>query len=52
MIRYRKEDALHPEKDTTVELDLLPLVAFGVGFLAVRALMEIIREIEHEQSRR
>ncbi len=51
MIRYHKEDALHPEKETTVEFDLVPFVAFGVGFLAVRALMEIVREIVQEQQK-
>lgn len=49
MIRYRKEDALHPENATTIELDLLPLVTFGVGFLAVRVLMHIVRDVERRE---
>ena len=43
MIKYRKQNALEPEKDAEFSLNLTPLMFFGVGFLAVRALLSTIR---------
>lgn len=39
MIRFQRHDALHPEKETTVALDLLPLLVFAVGYLIARSLL-------------
>lgn len=39
MIRYRKQNALEPEKDSEVTFNLTPLIFFGVGFLVVRLLL-------------
>lgn len=39
MIKYRRQNALTPEKDAEVEVNLTPLLFFLVGFVAVRALL-------------
>jgi len=39
MIRFQRHDALHPEKETTVALDLLPLLVFAVGYFIARSLL-------------
>lgn len=39
MIKYRKQNALTPEKDAEIEVNLTPLLFFLVGYLAVRALL-------------
>jgi hypothetical protein len=39
MIRYRKQNALTPEKDAEIEVNLTPLLFFLVGYVAVRALL-------------
>lgn len=39
MIKYRKQNALMPEKDAEVEVNLVPLLFFLVGYVAVRALL-------------
>ncbi|WP_293909187.1 hypothetical protein [Deinococcus sp.] len=39
MIRFQKTDALHPEKQTTLILDVLPLLAFATGFVIVRSIL-------------
>ncbi|PJI37130.1 hypothetical protein CTI14_67735, partial [Methylobacterium radiotolerans] len=39
MIRYRKQNALQPEKDAEVSVNLTPLMFFLVGFLAMKALL-------------
>lgn len=39
MIRYRRQNALTPEKDAEISLNLTPLLFFVVGYLSVRALL-------------
>ena len=39
MIKYRKQNALEPEKDAEFSLNLTPLLFFAVGYVAVRALL-------------
>ncbi|PTA66521.1 hypothetical protein C8263_17395 [Deinococcus arcticus] len=39
MIRYRRQNALEPEKDAELNINLVPLLFFVVGFLGVRALI-------------
>ena len=39
MIRFQRTDALHPEKQTIVALDLTGLLAFAIGFLIVRSIV-------------
>lgn len=43
MIKYRKQNALEPEKDAEVSLNLTPLLFFAVGFMAVRALIHTVK---------
>ena len=44
MLRFQRHDALHPEKETTVALDLLPLLVFAVGYFVVRSLLGALPE--------
>ena len=39
MIRYRKQNALEPEKDAEVSVNLTPFMFFAVGYLAMKALI-------------
>ncbi|WP_034385345.1 hypothetical protein [Deinococcus sp. YIM 77859] len=39
MIRYHQQNALHPEKDTEISVNLTPLLFFLVGYVTVRALL-------------
>lgn len=39
MIRFQRHDALHPEKETTVALDLLPLLVFAIGYFIAHRLL-------------
>ncbi|UBV41948.1 hypothetical protein LAJ19_09885 [Deinococcus taeanensis] len=43
MIKYRRQNALEPEKDAEVTVNLTPLLFFLVGFLAVRALIGTVQ---------
>lgn len=43
MIRYRRQNALEPEKDAEVSLNLTPLLFFAVGFIAMKALIGSVR---------
>ncbi|WP_168733597.1 hypothetical protein [Deinococcus sp. Arct2-2] len=39
MIKFRRQNALTPEKDAEVNINLVPLLFFVVGYVAVRALL-------------
>ena len=39
VITYRRQNALTPEKDAEIRINLTPLLFFLVGFLVVRALL-------------
>ena len=39
MIKYRRQNALEPEKDAEISVNLIPFLFFLVGFLAVKALL-------------
>ncbi|MFC4456265.1 hypothetical protein [Deinococcus sonorensis] len=39
MITFRKSNALEPEKERSVQIDLVPLLLFGLGFLLTRTLI-------------
>lgn len=43
MIKFRKQNALEPEKDAEITLNLTPLMFFGVGFVAMKALLKSLR---------
>ncbi len=43
MIKYRKQNALEPEKDAEFSLNLTPLMFFSVGYLAMKALIGTVR---------
>lgn len=43
MIKFRRQNALEPEKDAEVSVDVTPLLFFVVGFLAVRALIRTVQ---------
>ncbi|WP_200939679.1 hypothetical protein [Deinococcus sp. Leaf326] len=39
MIKYRKQNALEPEKDAELSVNLTPLLFFAVGFLTMKAVL-------------
>ncbi|GHF62825.1 hypothetical protein HNQ07_004436 [Deinococcus metalli] len=39
MIKYRRQNALEPEKDAEISVNVIPFLFFLVGFVAVRALI-------------
>ena len=39
MIAYKRSNALHPERESLISLDLTPLLVFWLGFLTVRSLL-------------
>jgi hypothetical protein len=39
MITYRRQNALTPEKDAELRVNLTPLLYFAVGFVVVRGLL-------------
>lgn len=43
MIKYRRQNALEPEKDAEISVDVTPLLFFLVGFLSVRALIRTVQ---------
>lgn len=43
MIRYRKQNALEPEKDAEININLTPLMYFVVGYAAMKALIGALR---------
>lgn len=43
MIKYRRQNALTPEKDAEININLVPLLYFLAGFVAVRGLLRTIR---------
>ncbi|WP_309570675.1 hypothetical protein [Deinococcus sp.] len=42
MIKYRRQNALEPEKDAEISVNLIPFLFFIVGFLGVRAMIRTI----------
>lgn len=42
MIRYRRQNALTPEKDAEISVNLTPLLSFLVGYTATRALLDTL----------
>ncbi|SEI68899.1 hypothetical protein SAMN04488058_101348 [Deinococcus reticulitermitis] len=46
MIKYRRQNALEPEKDAEISVNLTPLMYFAVGFLAMRALIGSVRNLK------
>ena len=43
MIKFRRQNALTPEKDAEVTVNLVPLLFFVVGYVAVRALLHTVQ---------
>lgn len=39
MIKYRKQNALEPEKDAELSVNLTPLLFFAVGFFTMKAVL-------------
>jgi hypothetical protein len=39
MINYKRSNALQPEKESVVQINLMPLLVFALGFLVVRNLL-------------
>ncbi len=39
MIKYQTHDPKDPKREAEVVFDLMPLLLFGVGFVAVKALL-------------
>ncbi|WP_019588163.1 hypothetical protein [Deinococcus apachensis] len=48
MIRYRRQNALTPEKDAEISVNLTPLLFFVVGYLATRALLGTLTRGQNE----
>lgn len=46
MIRYRRQNALTPEKDAEINVDLTPLLFFVVGYVVTRALLGTLTRAE------
>ncbi|GGK12772.1 hypothetical protein GCM10008955_02590 [Deinococcus malanensis] len=44
MIKYRKQNALEPEKDAEISVNLVPLLSFVVGFLITQVLLSTVLE--------
>ncbi|MDO4245519.1 hypothetical protein ACINK0_11885 [Deinococcus sp. VB343] len=45
MIKYRKQNALEPEKDAEISINLTPFMFFAVGYVAMKALIGSIRKL-------
>ena len=45
MIRYRKQNALEPEKDAEFSLNLTPIMFFAVGYVAMKALLRSVSRL-------
>ena len=43
MIKYRRQNALEPEKDAEITVNVIPFLFFLVGFLGVRAMIRTVR---------
>lgn len=39
MINYRRRNALQPEKESEVQINLMPVLVFVVGYVVARALL-------------
>ena len=39
MIKFQQRDSRDPSKESEVVLDLMPLMLFSVGYVAVKALL-------------
>lgn len=48
MIRYRRQNALTPEKDAEISVNLTPLLFFAVGYVAMRALLGTLMQGQNE----
>ncbi|GBF05198.1 hypothetical protein DAERI_030364 [Deinococcus aerius] len=48
MIRYRRQNALTPEKDAEITVNLTPLLFFAVGYVAMRALLGTLMQGQNE----
>ena len=44
MLSFKRHDALHPDKESVLSLNLLPLLVFGLGFLLTRTLIGALPE--------
>ena len=44
MIRYRRQNALTPEKDAEISVNLTPLLFFVVGYVTMRALLSTLAQ--------
>ncbi|UQN06860.1 hypothetical protein [Deinococcus sp. QL22] len=49
MIKFRRQNALTPEKDAEVNINLVPLLFFVVGYVAVRALLHTVQTVTPDQ---
>jgi hypothetical protein len=39
MISYKRSNALQPEKESQVQVDLIPLLVFALGYFLTRTLL-------------
>lgn len=43
MISYKRSNPLQPEKESVVQINLMPLLVFALGFLLTRTLLNSVK---------
>lgn len=43
MISYKRSNALQPEKESVVQINLMPLLVFALGFVLTRSLLSTVK---------
>ena len=44
MISYKRSNVLQPEKESTVQVNLMPVLVFALGYFLTRALLHTAQE--------
>jgi len=44
MISYKRSNALQPEKESVLSVNLMPLLVFVLGFLIARSLLGAVKD--------
>ncbi len=43
MISYKRSNPLQPEKESVVQINLMPLLVFALGFVLTRSLLNAVK---------
>ena len=43
MISYKRSNLLQPEKESVMQINLMPLLVFALGFVLTRTLLNSVR---------